>query len=112
MDTIDNMVARHFGGKAPDLLKIDTQGYELEVLRGGERTLPQIRAIIAEINLLDLHVNVPLLHNVVQWLANRGWVAYDICGLTRRPLDNALWQADFIFVPSISELRVDKRWIS
>jgi hypothetical protein len=27
-----------------------------------------------------------------------------------RPLDQALWQADFIFVPRRSILRSDKRW--
>jgi hypothetical protein len=40
----------------------------------------------------------------------RDWIAYNICGLTRRPLDRALRQADFIFVARDSELRQNKRW--
>jgi hypothetical protein len=47
---------------------------------------------------------------LIAWLNERDWVAYDICGLTRRPLDQALWQADLIFVPRNSPLRADKRW--
>jgi hypothetical protein len=47
---------------------------------------------------------------ITTWLNERDWVAYDICGLTRRPLDGALWQADFMFVPCNSPLRNDKRW--
>jgi hypothetical protein len=43
-------------------------------------------------------------------MRDNGFVAYDICGLARRPLDQALWQADFIFVPRASSLRSDKRW--
>jgi hypothetical protein len=54
---------------------------------------------------------------MVAWLFGRGFVAYDICGLTRRPLDDALWQADLIFVRNDDPLRRDKgyydrrRWL-
>jgi FkbM family methyltransferase len=112
MRTIDEVVAEDFYGVAPDFLKIDVQGYELEVLKGAEKTLPQIQVILAEINFLDIHQNVPLLADIVTWLNERNWVAYDICALTRRPLDKALWQADFIFVPENSPLRNNKRWNS
>ncbi len=110
MRTVDSIVQEHFGDRSPDLLKLDVQGYELEVLKGAEKSLPQIKLILAEVNLLDIHQNVPLLANIMAWLDAHDWVAYDICGLTRRPLDQALWQADFIFVPRNSPLRSDKRW--
>jgi hypothetical protein len=111
MRTVDSIVQEHFGGNSsPDLLKLDVQGYELEVLKGAEKSLPKIQVILAEVNLLDIHQNVPLLAQTIAWLNERDWVAYDICGLTRRPLDQALWQADFIFVPRNSPLRSDKRW--
>ena len=50
------------------------------------------------------------LRGVDGWLAERVWAAIDICGLTRRPLDDALWQADILFVPGTRVLRRDKRW--
>ena len=110
MRTVDEIVASDYPDGGPDLLKLDVQGYELEILKGAEGTLSQIRVILMELNLLDIHRGVPLLAEVVVWLDCRGWAAYDICGLTRRPLDQALWQADFIFVPQTSPLRADKRW--
>jgi FkbM family methyltransferase len=110
MRTIDEICAEHYDGRAPDFLKLDVQGYELEVLKGAERALPGMQAILAELNALDIHQQVPLLDEIVRWLSDRGWVAYDICALHRRPLDDALWQADFIFVPRASALRADKRW--
>jgi FkbM family methyltransferase len=94
-----------------DFLKADVQGYELEVLRGAERTLRHVGAILLELNLIDIHKGVPLMSDVVRWLDDRGFVAFDICGLARRPLDRALWQIDAIFVPVESTLRIDKRWI-
>jgi FkbM family methyltransferase len=107
MRTIDET---EFNGRSPALLKLDVQGYELEILTGAEKTLPQIRVVLAEVNLLDIHKDVPLLHELVEWFAKRNWVAFDICGLARRPLDQALWQADFVFVPIDGPLRLDKRW--
>jgi FkbM family methyltransferase len=109
MRTVDTVVHEHCTGW-PDLLKLDVQGYELEVLKGAERTLDHVSVVLAEVNLLDIHVGVPLLADVIAWLDQRGWVAYDICGITRRPFDTALWQADFIFVQRSSPLRSDKRW--
>lgn len=69
-----------------------------------------MQVILAEISLLDIRQNVPLLAELVNWLDQRNWFAYDICGLTRRPLYQAFWQADFIFVRRDSSLRSDKRW--
>jgi FkbM family methyltransferase len=112
MQTVDQIVREQFAGCSPDLLKLDVQGYELEILKGAEASLPQMQVILAEVNLLDIHQNVPLLADIIAWLNERHWVAYDICGLTRRPLDKALWQADLIFVPESSCLRADKRWIA
>ena len=111
MRSIDDVVKTDFDGRAPELLKLDVQGYELEVLKGAEKTLSRIQVVLAEVNLLDVHKGVPLLHEVAGWFADRNWVAFDICGLTRRPLDLALWQADLIFVPINSSLRSDKRWV-
>jgi FkbM family methyltransferase len=110
--TVDAAVRGLYGGRAPELLKLDVQGYELEVLKGSEQALAAdgVRAVLTEISLLDLHQGVPLLDQIVGWLAARGFVAYDICGLTRRPLDDALWQTDFIFLRRDDPLRGDKRY--
>ena len=61
MRTIDDVVERDLQGQAPDFLKMDVQGYELEVLKGAARSLPSIQVILAEVNLLDIYHGVPLL---------------------------------------------------
>jgi len=110
MTTVDNVVSTYFSGQCPSLLKLDTQGYELEILKGSQKSLAGMEVILVEVNLIDIHQNVPLLAEITHWLNEKGWAAYDICDLTRRPLDQALWQADFLFVPYSSILRADKRW--
>jgi FkbM family methyltransferase len=109
MQTVDSIV-KSSGEKPPNFLKLDVQGYELEVLRGAQTSLPHASALLIETNLIDIHKGAPLLEDLIGFLNERDFVAYDICGLTRRPLDQALWQADFIFVPKNSHLRSDKRW--
>lgn len=110
MRTVDEIVNTHLNGRVPDLLKMDVQGYELNVLKGAEQSLDKIKVILAEVNLLDLYQDAPLLSELITWLDARNWVTYDICGFWRRPLDQALWQADFIFVQRTSFLRADKRY--
>jgi FkbM family methyltransferase len=108
--TVDTIVKEHYSNQPPDLLKMDVQGYELEVLKGAQDSLVNVPVILLELNLLDLHQAVPLFADVIAWLNDREFVAFDVCGLIRRPLDQALWQTDMLFVKSNSEFRSDKRW--
>lgn len=109
MRRLDDMKERLSFGEF-DLLKLDVQGYELEVQRGAETSLRSTQAILAEVNLIDIHKDVPLLPEFVHWLRERGFVPYDICGMTMLPLDDALWQIDMPFVPIDSPLVRDKQW--
>jgi FkbM family methyltransferase len=94
----------------PNFIKLDVQGYEIEVLRGGGRTLESAEAVLMEVNLLGLHEGVPLFHESAEYMGKQGFQVYDLCSLIRRPYDGALWQADVIFVRSCSPLLSSKRW--
>lgn len=95
----------------PSLVKLDVQGYELEVLKGFSKYISSADVILTEASLLDIHKNVPLVKDVVNFLADRGFVLYDICSVsTRRPLDQALWQTDLLFVREDAAFRKDKRY--
>ena len=60
--------------------------------------------------MLDLYKGARLVDELIALLRQNGFITYDICGFHRRPLDEALFQADFMFVPIGSKLRADKRW--
>ena len=103
-------IAQQTGFETSDFIKLDTQGYELEILKGGMDVLSAAQAVLMEVSLLDIHQQVPLINEVFDFMAKHGFVAYDICHLGRRPLDKALWQVDVIFVQEKHSLRSDKRW--
>ncbi|MDR3466930.1 MAG: FkbM family methyltransferase [Xanthobacteraceae bacterium] len=90
-------------------LKIDTQGYELEVLKGAEHLLPHINAILLEVAIIEINEGAPLLHEVLAFLKSLGFVTYDILEIHRRPLDRAMNQIDILFVREESPLVADKR---
>ncbi len=96
--------------KAPDFIKIDTQGYELEILKGGEKTLAHAEFVLLEVSFLDIYVNCPLINDTLNFMKERGFVVYDICTLMKRPLDKALFQSDFLFVKENSRFRNNKKW--
>ena len=95
---------------APSFLKLDVQGYELEILKGGTNTLQSAEAVLMEVNLLALHDGAPLFHESAEYMGKHGFQVYDLCGLMRRPYDGALWQADVIFVRNSSPLVSSRRW--
>ncbi|MCC6414398.1 MAG: FkbM family methyltransferase [Opitutaceae bacterium] len=59
--------------KPPDLLKLDVQGFELAVLRGGEQALAAARAVICEVSTRRFYERQPLLGEVLSFLEARNF---------------------------------------
>lgn len=79
------------------LLKIDVQGFEGEVLRGCEDMLDRFEWIYCEASFRELYAGQPLAHEIVAWLARRGFV---MTGVETHPtmiFDGRAVQADFLF---------------
>lgn len=56
-----------------NLLNIDVQGYELEVLMGAEKLLPQIEIIIVEVNRDEMYAGCPMIEDIDLFLAEHGF---------------------------------------
>ena len=102
--TLRSLDALLADGPPADFLKLDTQGYELEILRGAEHTLKNVQAVLTEVSLLQINKGAPLLADVTAFMAERGFVAYEIAEIHRRPLDGAMNQVDILFITQNSSL--------
>ncbi len=59
---------------SPDILSLDTQGTELEILQGGERTIHNNAVcVISEVSFHEVYRGQKLFGAVTAWLAKRGF---------------------------------------
>ena len=79
------------------LLKIDVQGYELEVLRGCESLLDRFAAVYVECSFVELYDGQALAHEVIDWLHQRGFYL-DRIGLMTFDKHGVSVQGDFLFL--------------
>lgn len=59
-----------------DFLKLDTQGAELDILRGGQRLLRTVRALEVEVEFNPIYLGQPLFGDVDQCLRSLGFVLW------------------------------------
>lgn len=93
-----------------NFLKIDVQGYELEVMREAINSLKAFEAVLLEVAMIEINRGAPLLHDVTNFMAERGFIASEIFEIHRRPLDNAMSQIDIVLVRRGSKLLADRRY--
>jgi FkbM family methyltransferase len=80
------------------LLKIDTQGNELEVLNGSVKTLKNVKAISIEVSFQSLYLNAPLANRIFDFLYQIGFVLYGMDPMFK-DLKNGAWlHADAYFI--------------
>jgi len=92
------------------ILKVDVQGYELEVLEGAGDFLQSIEVIILEVSFFKFLKDCPDFYDVVYYMKRKGFVVYDIIGGINRPLDYALGQKDLVFVKENGRFRQSHNW--
>lgn len=101
--TLDSVLGQLKISDNVDLLKLDTQGYELEVLKGAEKALKRTEFVLLETSLIAINEGCPLVLEVLEFMADRGFQLFDICGQWRRP-DHFLWQIDLLLIHKRSPL--------
>ena len=78
------------------LLKIDTQGSELDILKGSKESISQCSLIYLECPIVEYNLNAPSLKEYVDYLNSINFIPYDICEIHK--IDNILIQIDILFI--------------
>lgn len=88
-----------FAGRRFDFVKIDTQGSELDVLRGGETVLRQADYILIEVSLVNYNAGAAPAEAVFAQLASMGFTPVDVTDFhrLRGVQDGGLLQLDLLF---------------
>lgn len=97
----------------PEIIKLDIQGFELEALKGAEKTFGFTEVYILEVSLFSFNdvPGMPIFADVVNFMLERDYVVYDFPGFLKRPLDGALGQCDVCFVKKNGLLRRSNDWM-
>ena len=82
----------------PSIIKLDVQGYELEVLKGSENTLDYIDYVIAEISSTEIYENQTQADELIKFLESKSFEIKDRCNLSR--VEDKLFQEDVLFCKS------------
>ncbi|OFX04266.1 MAG: hypothetical protein A3D94_17190 [Alphaproteobacteria bacterium RIFCSPHIGHO2_12_FULL_66_14] len=91
LDVVLPVLQERLGFDRP-YLKLDTQGFDIEVLRGGDDSLPTVRALQTEASVIGIYKGMPDYMDTLRYLGGRG---FDITGLYAVSRDSSLRLVEF-----------------
>jgi len=97
--------AENAGVSVVDFVKLDTQGAELDIFRGGAKTLGTVRALEVEVEFNPIYESQPLFGNIDQYLRDRGFVLWRLANLahySRWRLSSQLQIPDHVHYDSVA----------
>jgi|TARA_B110000211_G_C13961350_1_gene500722 FkbM family methyltransferase len=80
----------------PNFIKIDTQGSELDILKGSQQSISECSLIYLECPIIEYNLKAPNINEYIKYLDSIGFVPYDICEIPK--MDNILIQIDILFI--------------
>lgn len=88
------------------LLRIDTQGYERQVLEGSRRVLPAMKGVLMELPIIHLYEQTWMFHEAIAFMADVGFVPAQIHPVNYHSVDRmSLVEVDCLFRPR--DARID-----
>ena len=99
--TVDSITSQKQGSF---LMKLDTHGYEVPVLKGAQQTLKHTDVLIIEVYGFKVSPTALLFHQLSSWLEEKGFRLFDIVDVMRRQKDLAFWQADAVYLKENHQL--------
>jgi hypothetical protein len=98
VSTLDAMWPRFVEGIASPVVfvKLDTQGYDMEVLKGGARSIPRIAGVQCELAVKHIYEGVPGYLEVLRALAGMGFELTGLYPITREDKTLSIIEMDCV----------------
>jgi FkbM family methyltransferase len=87
-----------------DILKIDAEGWDLEVLKGAHKIVKDADVVLMEASVLN-PIFTNTVEEVISAMSRLGFVLFDITDLNRTVKDNSLWLVELAFVKRDGDLK-------
>lgn len=81
---------------APDFMKIDTQGSEIDILKGSGKYLKKVKLLYLECPVININQGAPDISEYLTFTKKAGFIPLDIC--EKHIHNNMLLQIDILFV--------------
>lgn len=101
IQTLDTVAGRYLYNAHAPFLKIDTQGFEWQVLEGARDTLPRIKGVMVELSLVPLYEGQHLWQEMISRLKAAGFILWALQQGFTDPRDGRSLQMDGIFYRSL-----------
>ena len=85
-------------GAVFDLIKLDTQGSEIDILKGGKNLVNRSSVIILEVSFIEYNEGAPLAEEVLSFMNEIGFDKYIVVG--EHYIDDKVVQKDLCFYKS------------
>lgn len=82
---------------APDIIKIDAEGIDIQVLKGASNYLGKTEIIMVEASVLNKSYNNSLLETI-NFMDKNGYTLFDITEINRPFQTKVLWLVELVFV--------------
>ena len=76
LKTLDSIVGQYLQTASAPFLKIDTQGFEWQVLDGAKESLQHVKGVLVELSLVPLYEGQHLWRDVIDRLEGEGFVLW------------------------------------
>ena len=88
----------------PNFIKMDTQGSEIDILKGSKKALSNCNLIYLESPIIEYNLNAPNLNECINYLRSVDFVPYDICEI--HYMDKILIQMDILYIKKSEFLKI------
>ena len=78
-----------------DLIKMDVQGSELDIIKGGKNIIMKSSALILEMQISEYNKGAPMMNEIVAYLKKKNFILRELIGFLYK--DGELIQVDGFF---------------